>query len=173
LRVADIWGQTNGSANWAFAVKTPPPRTGAYTLTDNYQQTNKWIGAGPRLAIDGIVPLQGAWSIDYNGGVAALFGHGSVTQTVGTVTTSTAVPPVVPVCLAGCPVAATSSSNNTVFNADAQVGLAYAFSPSAKLSLNYRVDGYWNALRGFNSAGTAVNLDRVYSGPTLKLTVAY
>jgi len=80
LRVADIWGQTNGSANWAFAVKTPPPRTGAYTLTDNYQQTNKWIGAGPRLAIDGIVPLQGAWSIDYNGGVAALFGHGSGQQ---------------------------------------------------------------------------------------------
>jgi len=125
------------------------------------------------LAIDGVVPLQGAWSIDYNGGVAALFGHGSVTQSVSVVTTNTAAPPVTPACLSGCPAAATSSSNNTVLNADAQVGLAYAFSKSAKLSLNYWVDGYWNALRGFNAAGTAVNLNRVYSGPTVKLTVAY
>lgn len=60
-----------------------------------------------------------------------------------------------------------------VFNADAQVGIAYAVSKSAKLSLNYWVDGYWNGMRGFNSAGNAVNLSRVYSGPTLKLTVAY
>ncbi len=79
----------------------------------------------------------------------------------------------VPVCLWGCPIAASSSANNTVFNADGQVGLAYAISQSAKLSLNYRIDGYWNALRGFNSAGVGTNLDRVYSGPTLKLTVAY
>ena len=60
-----------------------------------------------------------------------------------------------------------------MFNADAQAGIAYAFSQSAKLSLNYRVDGYWNALRAFNSAGSPTNLSRVYSGPTLKLTVAY
>ena len=25
LRVADIWGQTNGTANWAYALITPPP----------------------------------------------------------------------------------------------------------------------------------------------------
>jgi hypothetical protein len=169
LRVADIWGQTNGSARWAYAVITPPPFTGAYTYTDGYQQTNKWIGAGPRAAIEGTVPLQGAWSIDYNGGVAALFGHDSVTQTVAVTTTG----PFVPTCLTGCPVAATSGSNAVVLNADAQIGLAYAFSKSAKLSANYWVDGYWNGMRGFNSSGSAVNLSRVYSGPTLKLTVAY
>jgi hypothetical protein len=68
-------------------------------------------------------------------------------------------------CLSGCPIAASTSSNVFVFNADAQAGIAYAISQSAKLSLNYRIDGYWKAL------GTG--LDRVYSGPTLKLTVAY
>ena len=173
LRVADIWGQTNGAANWAYAVITPPPLTGAYTFSDAYRQTNKWIGAGPRLAIEGVVPLQGAWSIDYNGGVAALFGHGSATQTTTITTTNTAAPPVTPTCLSGCPIAASTGSNAVVFNADAQVGIAYALSNNARVSLNYRVDGYWNGMRGFNAAGAGVNLSRVYSGPTLKLTVAY
>jgi hypothetical protein len=58
-------------------------------------------------------------------------------------------------------------------NADAQAGIAYALNQSAKVSLNYRVDGYWNSLRGFNSAGSPINLNRFYQGPTLKLTVAY
>ena len=87
LRVADIWGQTTGTARWAFAIITPPSKAGAFSQTSNYQQTNKWIGVGPRAAIDGSVPLQGAWTLDYNGGIAGLFGHNSVNQTVGVVTT--------------------------------------------------------------------------------------
>jgi hypothetical protein len=39
--------------------------------------------------------------------------------------------------------------------------------------VNYRYEGYWNALRGFNATGSAVNLDRTYSGPTAKLTFVY
>ena len=77
------------------------------------------------------------------------------------------------VCVSGCPIAVSSTSNNFIFNADGQVGLAYALSPSSKLSLDYRIDGYWNALRGFTAAGAGTNLNRVYSGPTLKLSVAY
>jgi len=166
LRVADIWGQTTGSANWAAVIGPPPTPPKAVSQTSNYQQTNKWLGAGPRAAIEGSVPLQGNWSFDYNGGIAALFGHDSVNQTVGVVNAG-------PVCLSGCPISAGSGSDAVVFNADAQAGFAYAFSPSAKLSLNYRAEGYWNALRGFNSGGTATNLARTYNGPTLKLTVAY
>lgn len=169
LRVADIWGQTTGTARWAFAIITPPSKAGAFSQTSSYQQTNKWIGVGPRAAIDGSVPLQGAWTLDYNGGIAGLFGHNSVNQTVGVVTTG----PGISTCLSGCPIAASSSSNVFVFNADAQAGIAYSFTPTAKLSLNYRVDGYWSALRSFNSAGSPTNLNRVYNGPTLKLTVAY
>jgi hypothetical protein len=139
--------------------------------TFNYQQTNKWLGVGPRGAIEGSIPLQGAWSVEYNGGIAALWGSSSGNQSVTKVTGG--FPGAVPVCLTGCPIAANSSANNTVFNADGQVGLAYALGQGAKLSLNYRIDGYWNVLRGFNPAGGGVNLDRVYSGPTVKLTVAY
>lgn len=167
LRVADIWGQTTGVAAWAFKVGSPVAV--AFSQTSNYQQTNKFLGVGPRAAIEGSVPLQGAWSIDYNGGVAGLFGRSSVNQTVGVVTTG----PGVSACLSGCPIAVSSGSDVFVFNADAQAGIAYSFTPTAKLSLNYRVDGYWNALRTFNSAGNPTNVSRVYSGPTLKLTVAY
>lgn len=167
LRVADIWGQTTGVAAWAFKVGSPVPL--AFSQTSNYQQTNKWVGAGPRAAIEGSIPLQGAWSIDYNGGVAALFGHNSVNQVVGVVTTG----PGVSTCLSGCPINASSSSNQVVFNADGQAGIAYAFSPNAKLSLNYWVDGYWKVLRSFNASSAATNVDRTYNGPTLKLTVAY
>lgn len=163
LRVADIWGQTNGVVSGFTFIPSG-------VQTRNYQQTDKFLGAGPRLAIEGSIPLQAAWSIEYNGGVAGLWGHNSANQTVGVTGAfgGAAVP-----CLSGCPIAASTSSDVFVFNADAQVGLAYAISQSAKLSLNYRVDGYWKALRGFNSAGAGTNLDRVYSGPTLKLTVAY
>ena len=85
LRVADIWGQTNGVANWAYVLVTPPPG-GADTQLRNYQQTNKLLGVGPRAAIEGSVPLQGAWSIDYNGGIAGLFGHISGNQNVSVIT---------------------------------------------------------------------------------------
>lgn len=166
LRVADIWGQTNGSGFWTVGVVSPP------TQTSNYQQTDKFLGVGPRLAIEGTVPLQQpGWSIEYNGGVAGLFAHRSADQTVGVVIGG--FPGPVPVCVTGCPIAASTSDNGFVLNADAQAGIAYALNQNIKLSLNYRVEGYWNALRSFNAAGSPTNLNRIYQGPTLKLTVAY
>ena len=145
LRVARIKGTTDGvgvaSGSQAFA----------------YTQTNKWTGYGPRAAIEGNTPISGAWSLDYMGGVAALFGTQSVTQT-GTCISG----------VAGCPLNATSSSNNTVFNADAMMGIAYAITPASKIALNYRVDYYSNAMREFNSAGAALNADRIYHGPNLR-----
>lgn len=167
LRVADIWGQTTGVANWAYVIITPPPG-GAVTQMRSYQQTNKWLGVGPRAAIEGSVPLQGAWSLDYNGGIAGLFGHMSGNQNVSIVSTGPAV-----LCLSGCPRTISTSANSGVFNADAQAGFAYAFSPAAKLSVNYRVEYFRNAMATFNSSNTGTLVSRYDQGPTLKLTVAY
>jgi hypothetical protein len=74
-----------------------------------------------------------------------------------------------------------------VFNPDAMVGLAYAFSPTMKLAFNYHVDAYFNALRAFGAGGqpppTTIGLvtvaspgnptyvDRIYHGPSIRLTV--
>jgi hypothetical protein len=76
-------------------------------------------------------------------------------------------------CTTGCPIAGSDSSNGFILNADAQVGLAYAITRNAKLSLNYRYEGYWKALRGWDAAGAPVNLDRQYHGPTVRLNVLY
>jgi hypothetical protein len=165
LRVADIRGQTNGSAMWTMPIISPP------TQTSNYQKTDKFFGAGPRLAIDGTILLQSAWSIDYNGGVAGLWAHRSVNQSVANVVGG--FPGPVPVCTAGCPINTSYSNDDFIFNADGQIGLAYAFSKNAKISANYRIEYFGNALPSFSAGGSPTSLNRVYQGPTLKLTVAY
>ena len=130
----------------------------------SYQQTNRFLGAGPRLAVEGSAPVEGAWFVDYMGGIAALYARRSVEQTA---TTGSAL------CLAGCPASFNSASDGFVFNADGMVGVGYAFGPSTKLSLNYRVDAYFDALRVVNSSNGVTNVNRIYHGPNLRLTVQY
>ena len=167
VRVAEIRGKTNGSAS--FQVPTAATSTPAFiTHTRSYQQTNRFLGAGPRLAIEGSAPIGGAWSVDYMGGVAALYGHQSVNQTV-TVANIGGVAN----CLAGCPINFGSIDDGFIFNTDAMLGLGYAFTPYAKLSLNYRVDAYFNALRVIDANNNVDNVNRVYHGPNLRLTVNY
>jgi hypothetical protein len=122
-------------------------------------------GAGPRLSVEGSAPVAAAWFVDYMAGVAALYSHRSAEQTV---TTNGGA-----VCLAGCPASFFSYDDGFVFNADAMLGIGYAFSPNAKISLNYRVDAYFDALRVIDITNNAVNVTRLYHGPGLRLTVNY
>ena len=162
LRVAEIWGQTSG-------VVGPFTILPSGTQTHTYQQTDRFLGFGPRLAIEGSVPFASGWSFDYNGGVAGLFGRSSADQTDAmTFTTGGGG-----ACTAGCPITTSSSNNNFVFNADVQGGIAYAVTRDVKLSVNYRAEGYWNSLRSFDAGNNGTNLTRIYHGPTAKLTVAY
>jgi hypothetical protein len=178
LRVADIRGSTNGNINW---VTTNP--TIITIGPSHYTQTNKFFGVGPRVALEGNVPLGGAWSIDYMGGLAGLYASRSTSQFAFTPLNNFGFP-----CHSGCPVNASTSSTGMVFNPDAMIGLAYAFSPTVKLALNYRVDAYFNAFRAFGAGGvpppslgsTAVAspgnptyVDRIYHGPSLRLTAQY
>jgi hypothetical protein len=163
LRVADIWGQTTGVASWIQPVVSPP------TQISNYQQTDKWLGFGPRAAIEGSVPLQAGWTFDYNAGVAGLWGKTTGTQAV----TQSLVGPGVLLTCADCPTNITTSNSAGVFNADVQAGFAYAFSQNPKLSLNYRFEYFDHVLATYNAAGNGIRVNRYYQGPTLKLTVNY
>ncbi len=171
LRVADIRGKTEGSAAWNVFPTTTSPTV----HTRGYQQINHFFGVGPRLAIEGAAQVAPSWFIDYMGGVAGLYSvNRSVEQTV-TVSNiglfaGAGFPPI---CLSGCPIAATSETNGFVFNADAMLGIGYAFTPYAKLSVNYRVDAYFNAMRTFDVNGNTVNVNRVYHGPNVRLTFTY
>ena len=164
IRVAEIWGQTKGQATWCLLGPC------FHQQTRTYEQTNRFFGIGPRLAIEGSYLLWDRWFFEYNGGVAGLTGRSSANQTV-------AITGVFGgenfLCLSGCPIAVSGSSINFVFNADVQGGLAYAFNRNAKVSVHYRAEGYWKALRGFDPPGSGTNLNRIYHGPTARLTVSF
>jgi hypothetical protein len=63
VRVAQIRGKTDGSASWSV-----PSFFGGTTSSSSYHQTNKFTGAGPRIAIEGNAPISGPWSLDYMAG---------------------------------------------------------------------------------------------------------
>jgi hypothetical protein len=178
VRIAEIRGKTTGSAQWnnvpglPLIVPSSCPSLASYCGSEvrDYTQTNRFLGVGPRLELDGTTPLGGAWSLDYMVGVAGLYGRRKVDQTVNIShpTVPTFTPPAV--LLAGGPVAASSSSNGFVFNLDAMLGISYSINSNTSLLISYRFDGYWNALRGFDTNGNVTNLDRFYHGPMLRLT---
>ena len=167
LRVARISGTTNGAAILSS--------TAGYQIRESYQQTSKFTGFGPRLAVEGDVPLYDRWSLDYMAGAAVLFGKRDINQTGTSAEFSAAGAPVAfaYVCLSGCVATLSTSSNKAIFNTDAMLGLAYAITPNAKISLNYHIDYYADAMRTVDSAGNVSDADRLYHGASLRLTLNY
>ncbi len=163
-RVAEIHGRTEGSVFWNVPVST----AATATVTDRrfYTQTNTFLGAGPRLAVEGNVPLVDEWSIDYMAGVAGLYGSREVEQMVSITSAGT--------CIAGCISTTFSNFGNTmIFNPDAMLGVSYQLAEDMRLSVNYRVDAYLDAMRVVGPAGTFTNTNRIYHGPNLRLTVQF
>jgi hypothetical protein len=155
LRIAEITDKLSGAG-----VFNVPTHTGLAPMVQapfSVQQNSRFAGAGPRVGIDGSIPLGGAWSIDYLAGAAVLFGQSSVD-----VTGLGAVPPL------GANLGVSSAVS--IFNLDAQAGLSYWFSPDMKLTASYRFDGYWGALKTISSGGALTNTDRFYNGPMLRFT---
>jgi Legionella pneumophila major outer membrane protein precursor len=126
--------------------------------TFSTQQKSTFVGAGPRFGVQGDIPLGGQWSIDWLAGAAVLFGERAVTLTVPGVTTFGA---------------SVSDNSRAVFNVDAQAGLSYWVTPTTKITASYRFDGYFKALKTFNSAGNVTDIDRLYNGPMLRLTTKF
>ena len=71
------------------------------------------------------------------------------------------------------------SVSDSAFNVDAQAGLSYWFSPTTKISVGYRFDEYFKALKTLTASSafttvcptiTSSNLNRSFSGPTVRLT---
>jgi opacity protein-like surface antigen len=182
VRVAEIRGKTTGAAVWsnmpakttvATVCVTAPTPANCVTDRRDYTQYNSFFGAGPRLQFDGSIPLAPQWAIEYMAGVAGLYGRRKTTQAVNVSQSGgTAFPTFIPLpCVAGCPINASISDHAWVFNADAMVGVSYAISANYVVMVSYRFDGYWQALKGFDSNGQPANLDRFYHGVMVRLTM--
>jgi hypothetical protein len=120
---------------------------------------SRFVGAGPRGSIEGSQPIMGPLAVEYMGGVAYLYGTRSFNVTASA---------------PGLGSTAFGTSDVTgIFNADASLGLSYAFSKAAKVTLGYRYDGYWGAMKMLDSNLNMVNNDRAYYGPFLRFTGAF
>jgi hypothetical protein len=166
VRIAEITGKTDGSALW-----TNLPLGAATLYRVNYTQRNSFLGIGPRIELDGALPLAPRWILRYMGGIDALYGRRKATQDVSVSQAGAAVPTTPTTILSGGPVNADASDYAWVLNADAMVGVSYAISARWSLMLSYRFDGYWRALKAFDSNGQSVSLDRFYHGVMLRLTM--
>jgi hypothetical protein len=152
LRIADLRAKLTANGNFAGTFGGSPTAT-PFTLVEK----SSFLGAGPRLGVEGSTPLGGAWSFDWLAGAAVLVGGRELK-----VTASTPNPPL--------STTTNFSDNAAILNLDAQAGLSYWVNPNLKVTASYRFDGYFKALRTFNSAGNVVNADRFYNGPMVRLT---
>jgi hypothetical protein len=166
LRIAQIDSKTAGAANFIaptfysagfFGTGLKGAQAGAFS----FDQRSRFAGGGPRVGLDGSIPLVGGLTLDYLGGVAVLYGARSLDVTT-----------------AGA--AATFGFHNfgtsddiAVLNLDGQAGMSYWLTPALKVSAAYRFDGFWGALKTFDANGQLVNQDRFYKGPTVRVTVKF
>jgi hypothetical protein len=182
IRIADLRAaarafqsaQSNTTANTLTTFYTPSPggifnpsigtRTGSQSSSSSSSSFASWnsrfFGVGPRIAVAGAIPIQGSWSFDYSGGVAALIGDRSFN---------------VAMFNSGGPgFAANYSSTVFVFNADGFAALSYTFTPNLKASFGIRADFYNAALKTFDiNTGGLASLDRIYWGPFVRLTGSF
>jgi hypothetical protein len=179
LRVADLraaaqalqTGQSTTVANSLttfYSSRLPFPGSGArsssQTSSSSFSSFAKWnsefFGVGPRVAVAGAIPIQGSWSFDYSGGLAALIGDRSFNIAM--------------LNSAGPGFAANYSSTVFVFNADGFAALSYKFTPNLKASVGLRADYYNSALKTYDiNTGGIASLDRVYWGPFFRLTGSF
>jgi hypothetical protein len=185
VRVAEVSATTTATTN-ASATATRVFRlldfvdtdTSVATASDVTSVRRSFFGAGPRVGLEGSVPLIGPLGFDYSTNAALLFGATKITSasnsTLSNSSTLTTAAGGVVLFTATSPPTQTSLSNGTnwsssvaVYNFDIQGGVSWWFSPTFKLGLSYRLDAFIDPLRAAPDDG---RLSRYYHGPKLTLT---
>jgi Legionella pneumophila major outer membrane protein precursor len=132
------------------------------TDTTAVAQNTIFRGAGPRVGVDGAIPLPAGFQVDYQAGAAALFGTRRFEQEVDDFATVTSTVPPAGTVSASQQSSATDHRVTAVGNVDLQVGLAYWVMPNFKVSASYRLDAYFGALETLDVAGNQQLIDRLY-----------
>jgi hypothetical protein len=132
--------------------------------TNVTNQRNAFLGAGPRIGVDGSVPFAGNWTFDYLGDVAVLFG---TQKSLNTQTSNgTATPVFISALLGGGNINTTLNERfGTVLNGDIQVGISYWVTQHFKVSASYRLDAFINVQNQGPAAVANLTPDRYTHGP--------
>jgi hypothetical protein len=188
VRVAEVTAKTTATTNASltatrvFQLNLPlafvDTDTSVATASDVTSVRRSFFGAGPRVGLEGSVPLIGPLGFDYSTNAALLFGTTKITSASNSAlsnsSTHTTAAGGVVLFTETSPPTQTSLSNGTswsssvaVYNFDIQGGVSWWFNPTFKLGLSYRLDAFIDPLRAAPDDG---RLSRYYHGPKLTLT---
>jgi opacity protein-like surface antigen len=178
LRIEEFVAQSSTSDRSSFFANFAPTTVGPFgtlsSITENSLRTedtrSNFLGTGPLIGLEGSARFLGAWSFDYKGDLAVLFGTQKSVNT--TVDRTTATPAIVNVLIGGGSISTSTDARFvTMLSPDIQAGVSYWFTPNVKLGLSYRIDALI-AVKNQKSAN-ADNLllpQRYWHGPRLTLT---
>jgi opacity protein-like surface antigen len=167
IRIAEIKATNRvDSSSKVIATENGTP-LGSETSSRQDEDVRSFLGIGPRVGIEGMIPLWGAFGFDYAANGAVLWGHSKIAfESVSAFSIDT---PDIVLSASGITSGSQWSKKATVLNGDIQAGVSYWFTPNMKLGVSYRLDAFVNPLRAFPSNDPAV-LDRYYHGPKVTLT---
>jgi hypothetical protein len=170
LRIAEIAARNKTESSGSLSVFDPGlvPAGGA-TFNSTRTVFRSFLGGGPRLGVEGEIPLWANWTLDYKGDAAILFGN---TKIAGESFHS------INIAGPGFSFGANLAGPNEywskaiyVWNFDLQAGIGWWVTPNWKMAASYRVDAFLDALRqNPDDLLPAQSIDRYYHGPKLTLT---
>lgn len=169
VRVAELRSTANASnPRTVGQLGAPVP---FFTDVENVVQESKFLGAGPRIGIDGSAPVGMGWTFDYLGDVAALFGTQRLQRTSSFADAAIlGTPETVPSVIEA------AQKFGAVFNADVQVGVSYWMAQNMKITASYRLDAFFNVLSTLDAKNDPTRLqriDRYTHGPRLAVTAQF
>jgi hypothetical protein len=178
LRIEEFVAQSSTSDRSSFFANFAPTTVGPFgtlsSITENSLRTedtrSNFLGTGPLIGLEGSARFLGAWSFDYKGDLAVLFGTQNSVST--TVDRTTATPAIVNVLIGGGSISTSTDARFvTMLSPDIQVGVSYWFTPNFKVGLSYRVDALI-AVKNQKSADAdrLILPQRYWHGPRLTLT---
>jgi hypothetical protein len=173
-RIAELAARIDQSSNSSVHATQFPFFVGGFfdeVSNASIQQNTSFRGAGPRIGVEGAIPLPAGWEVNYLAGAAALFGtrrfdltrrlFDDVSTNVGL--SSTSVNRFTQVDQKGA----------VVGNVDLQAGVAYWVTPNFRVSASYRLDAYFGALTTLDVAGNQRAVDRYFHGPRIAGSVRF
>jgi hypothetical protein len=141
-----------GNVQATFGVRVSEPlMTNGFTPA---LEDRRYLGAGPRVGLQGSNPVKSSWAVEWQVGAAMLYGNGA--PGAGDSSAAQVLP--------------SYTSNSSVLNVDGLLGLSYWFSEASKLTVGYRAD-YLKGTPSVGAFGLTSSTSTVDHGPVIRFSI--